>query len=70
MNNCYPWLSVDPCPYVPSTPVAHEALEQAITELDRQKRDGWHLIDIEERVGEDEFGKPVMKAARYLETGS
>lgn len=47
-------------PYVPSTPVAHEALEQAATELDRQKRDGWHLIP---KVVD---GKPV----RYLETGS
>lgn len=59
-----------PIPYVPSTPVITEVVEQAATELDQQKRDGWHLIDIEERVGEDEFGRPVLKAARYLETGS
>jgi len=59
-----------PISYVPSTPVIAEVLEQAVTELDRQQRDGWHLVDIEERVGEDEFGRPVMMAARYLETGS
>lgn len=59
-----------PIPYVPCTPVAAEALEQALTELDRQRRDGWHLIDIEVRVGEDERGRPIMRAAKYLETGT
>lgn len=59
-----------PIPYVPSTPVITEVVEQAATELDQQKRDGWHLIDIEIRVGEDDRGRPIMRAAKYLETGT
>lgn len=54
--------------HAPSTPVVTEALEQAATEFDRQRCDGWHLIDVEEKVGEDEFGKPIMRPLCYLET--
>jgi hypothetical protein len=57
-----------PIGYVPSTPVAAEALEQAVAELDRQKRDGWHLIQITEVEIID--GVRVERDAQYLETGS
>jgi hypothetical protein len=52
----------------PEVPVAHRALEQAITELDRQKRDGWHLIDVQLKAGVDECGRIIWQDAKYLET--
>ena len=60
-------LPNEPIPYVPSTPVIAEVLEQAVTELDRQKRDGWHLIPIT-MFEEDADGQPIQRDYRYLET--
>lgn len=55
-------------PYVPSTPVISEVLEQAATELDRQRREGWHLIDIS--MVETVDGELVERDYRYLETNA
>jgi len=52
----------------PTTPVVEEVLEQALTEFDRQKRDGWHLIEVEVKAGVDEEGRTIWQDARYLET--
>lgn len=52
----------------PAVPARVAAMEQAMSEFERQARDGWHLVDVEMKDGVDEFEQPIWKAYRYLET--
>lgn len=54
------------CRHRPVTLVILDVLEQALTEFARQKRDGWHLVDVVEFDWVD--GERIEREAQYLET--